>query len=104
MLSDELRTSTLWMKITPRWARPGTRSLAPYDQRTALGPQTNNWQFMRDNRRSNRVFTSQNEIVDDCRYVWNNLEPPCPLARAKDVGDTGVVPGLPAAVEATTPA
>ncbi len=33
----------------------------------------NIWQFIRDNWLSNRVFTSANDIVDHCYYVWNQL-------------------------------
>ena len=33
----------------------------------------NIWQCMRDNRRSNRVFTSYANIVDHCCYAWNKL-------------------------------
>ena len=33
----------------------------------------NIWQFMRDNRLSNRVFTSYDNIVDYCCDAWNKL-------------------------------
>ena len=38
-----------------------------------LNPQENVWQFMRDNRLSNRVFTSYDNIVDHCCFAWNRL-------------------------------
>lgn len=38
-----------------------------------LNPVENNWQFMRDNWLSNRVFTSYTNIVDHCCYAWNKL-------------------------------
>jgi hypothetical protein len=33
----------------------------------------NIWQFMRQNRRSNRVFKYFDDIVDHCGYAWNTL-------------------------------
>ena len=38
-----------------------------------LNPVENIWQFMRDNRLSNRVFGSYDEIVDHCCDAWNKL-------------------------------
>lgn len=38
-----------------------------------LNPQENVWQFLRDNRLSNRVFKSYDDIVDHCCDAWNNL-------------------------------
>ena len=38
-----------------------------------LNPVENIWQFMRDNRLSNRVFASAANIVDHCCYAWNQL-------------------------------
>lgn len=40
-----------------------------------LNPAENVWQFMRDNRLSNRVFTCYNNIVDHCCDAWNKLKP-----------------------------
>ena len=38
-----------------------------------LNLQENVWEFMRDNWLSNRVFTSQDNIVDHCANAWNKL-------------------------------
>jgi transposase len=38
-----------------------------------LNPVENVWQFMRDNWLSNRVFTSYDDIVDQCCHAWNRL-------------------------------
>jgi transposase len=38
-----------------------------------LNPQENVWQFMRDNRLSNRIFKSSDDIVDHCCDAWNKL-------------------------------
>ncbi len=38
-----------------------------------LNPQENVWQFLRDNRLSNRVFESYDDIVDHCCDAWNSL-------------------------------
>jgi transposase len=38
-----------------------------------LNPQENVWQFLRDNRLSNRVFKSYDDIVDHCCDAWNSL-------------------------------
>lgn len=40
-----------------------------------LNPVANTWQFMRDNWLSNRVFKSDEDIVDHCCYVWRLLRP-----------------------------
>jgi hypothetical protein len=42
---------------------PGLRA-APYQ---------NVWQFLRDNRLSNRIFRSFDDIVDHCCEAWNKL-------------------------------
>ena len=36
-------------------------------------PVENIWQFMRDNRLSNRVFKSYDDLVDHCCEAWNKL-------------------------------
>ncbi len=33
----------------------------------------NVWQFMRENRLSNRVFHNHDDSVDHCRHHWNRL-------------------------------
>jgi hypothetical protein len=38
-----------------------------------LNPQENVWQFMRDNRLSNRVFKSYEDILDHCSHAWKRL-------------------------------
>lgn len=38
-----------------------------------LNPVENIWQFIRENWLSNRVFSSYEEIVDNCCYAWNKL-------------------------------
>ncbi|RYM05610.1 IS630 family transposase, partial [Sphingobium cupriresistens] len=38
-----------------------------------LNPVENVWQFMRDNWLSNRVFQSNDDIVDHCCFAWNKL-------------------------------
>ena len=38
-----------------------------------LNPTENVWQFLRDNRLSNRVFKSYDDIVDHCCDAWNSL-------------------------------
>lgn len=38
-----------------------------------LNPVENIGQFMRDNWLSNRVFTSHDNIIDQCREAWNRL-------------------------------
>jgi len=67
------RSSRLtWRKKT---ARP-KQHLAPaviVAARPELNSQENIWQFMRQNRLSNRIFKSFNDIVDHCCYAWNTL-------------------------------
>jgi transposase len=38
-----------------------------------LNPIENIWQFVRDNRLSNRVFKSYDDLVDHCCEAWNKL-------------------------------
>ena len=38
-----------------------------------LNPVENIWQFMRDNWLSNRIPTSQDNIIDHCCKAWNKL-------------------------------
>lgn len=38
-----------------------------------LNPVENVWQFMRDNWLSNRIFTSDEDILDHCCHAWNTL-------------------------------
>jgi hypothetical protein len=53
---------------------PSNLSLMPLPLRSPeLNSQENIWQFMRQNRLSNRVFKSFDDIVDHCCYAWNTL-------------------------------
>ncbi|SDA36955.1 hypothetical protein SAMN03159340_04062 [Sphingomonas sp. NFR15] len=38
-----------------------------------LNPVETVWQFMRDNRLSNRIFQSYDDIVDHRCFAWNKL-------------------------------
>jgi hypothetical protein len=38
-----------------------------------LNPQENVWQFLRDNWLSNRIFKSNDAIIDHCCDAWNKL-------------------------------
>ena len=38
-----------------------------------LNPQENIWQFLRDNWLSNRIFSSCDDIVEQCCQAWNRL-------------------------------
>jgi transposase len=38
-----------------------------------LNSQENVWQFLRDNRLSNRVFSSYDDLLDHCCDAWNRL-------------------------------
>ena len=38
-----------------------------------LNPAENLWQFIRDNRLSNRIFKSYEDILDHCCFAWNKL-------------------------------
>jgi transposase len=48
-----------------------TFSLSPKCQE--LNPVENIWQYMRDYWLSNRVFTSDDNIIDQCCEAWNRL-------------------------------
>ena len=53
---------------------PDNMTLLPLPPRSPeLNPVENIWQFMRDNWLSNRVFQSQQDIVDHCCDAWNKL-------------------------------
>ncbi len=59
---------------TARLAVPDNISIVMLPSRSPeLNPVENIWQFMRDNRLSNRVFKSYNDIVDHCCDAWNKL-------------------------------
>ena len=53
---------------------PGNITLIPLPPKSPeLNPVENNWQFMRDNWLSNRVFKSYADILDHCCFAWNKL-------------------------------
>ena len=53
---------------------PDNITLVPLPPRAPeLNPVENIWRFMRDNRLSNRVFSSYDDIVDHCCEAWNKL-------------------------------
>ena len=53
---------------------PDNITLLPLPPRSPeLNPVENIWQFMRDNWLSNRVFQSQQDIVEHCCDAWNKL-------------------------------
>jgi len=57
--------------MSPRLNVPENITIVPLPPKCPeLNPQENIWQFMRDNRLSNRVFSSYENIVDHCCYAW----------------------------------
>ena len=58
---------------------PDNITLVPLPPRSPeLNPVENVWQFMRDNRLSNRVLTSHDDIVAKCCEAWKELtDQPC---------------------------
>ena len=53
---------------------PSNITLMPLPPRCPeLNPVENLWQFMRDNRLSNRIFKSYDDVVDHCCHAWNTL-------------------------------
>ena len=52
---------------------PKNRIVALPSKCPELNPVENIWQFMRDNWLSNRIFTSQDNIIDHCCKAWNKL-------------------------------
>jgi hypothetical protein len=60
--------------MSPRLHVPENTTIVPLPPKCPeLNPQENVWQFMRDNCLSNCVFSSYENIVDHCCYVWNRL-------------------------------
>jgi transposase len=60
--------------ITDKLDVPDNISIVPMPSRSPeLNPVENIWQFMRDNWLSNRIFTSEKDIVDHCCDAWNKL-------------------------------
>ena len=53
---------------------PASITLLPLPPKcTELNPAENLWQFIRDNRLSNRIFKSYEDILDHCCFAWNKL-------------------------------
>ena len=53
---------------------PGNITLLPLPPRSPeLNPVENVWQFLRDNRLSNRVFRGYDDIVAHCCDAWSEL-------------------------------
>lgn len=53
---------------------PANITLLPLPPRSPeLNPQENVWQFIRDNWLSNRIFSSYDDILDQCCHAWNRL-------------------------------
>jgi len=60
--------------MTPKLTVPDNITLLPLPPRSPeLNPVENVWRFMGDNRLSNRVFKSCEEIVALCCEAWNKL-------------------------------
>ena len=55
-------------------ALPRNITLMPLPRRSPeLNPTENIWRFMRQNRLSNRVFNTYDDILGICCYAWTNL-------------------------------
>jgi hypothetical protein len=48
---------------------PRFRTVSPWD----LNPIENVWQLLRDNWLSNRVFRSDNDLLEPCCHAWNKV-------------------------------
>ena len=60
--------------LTDKLEIPDNITLLPLPPRAPeLNPVENIWQFMRENWLSNRVFKSQDDIIDHCCDAWNKL-------------------------------
>lgn len=60
--------------ITAKLKVPENMTLVPLPSKyPGLNPVENNWQYMRDNWLSNRIFKSHEDIVDYCGFNWNKL-------------------------------
>lgn len=59
---------------TPKLELPKNITLLPLPLRPLeLNPAENIWRFLRQNRLSNRIFRSYDDIVNHCCYAWNQL-------------------------------
>lgn len=60
--------------VTPKLVVPGNITLLFLPPKSPeLNPVENVWQFMRDNRLSNRIFIDYDDIVAHCCEAWNKL-------------------------------
>jgi transposase len=60
--------------LSDRLAVPPNITLLPLPAKCPeLNPVENVWQFVRDNWLSNRIFSSERDIVDHCCAAWNKL-------------------------------
>ncbi|MGA2793314.1 MAG: hypothetical protein ABSE69_07220 [Roseiarcus sp.] len=61
-------------QMSQRLCVPANIMLVPLPPKCPeLNPTEDGWQFMRDNRLSNRVFTSHDNLLDRCCDAWNKL-------------------------------
>jgi transposase len=61
-------------RMSVKLTAPANVTLVPLPpKRPELNPTENVWQFMRDNRLSNRVFSSYENLLDPCCEAWNKL-------------------------------
>ncbi|BBK33455.1 hypothetical protein STHU_40890 [Allostella humosa] len=60
--------------LSDRPVVPANITIVPLPAKSPeLNPVENVWQFMRDNKLSNRVFPPYNDILDHCAHAWNKL-------------------------------
>lgn len=60
--------------MSARLVVPDNITLPPLPPRSPeLNPVENDWQFMRDNWLSNRIFRSYGDVLDHCCEAWNTL-------------------------------
>ena len=60
--------------LSPQLKVPSTLTLVPLPSRAPeLNSMDQVWEFMRDNRLSNRIFGSYEAILDHCCEAWNKL-------------------------------
>ena len=60
--------------LTPKLDIPTSLTLLPLPARSPeLNPVENVWQFLRENWLSNRIFDSNDDILDHCCQAWNKL-------------------------------
>ena len=60
--------------LTPKLEMPANITVLPLPPRAPeLNPVEDVWQFLRDNYLSNRVFASQDKVLDSCCGAWKRL-------------------------------